>query len=91
MEQQITALIIKNVSSAAVFIAVAIMGSFLFANTLASPIKRLTTATRDISLGNNLLEPIHDIERKDEVGELARSVDRLKTSVRIMMGRIVKK
>ena len=91
MERQISELIVKNISSAAVFIAVAIMGSFLFANTLASPIKRLTEATRDISLGNNLLEPIHDTQRKDEIGELARSVDRLKISVRIMMGRIVKK
>lgn len=91
IEQQVAKLIVKNMSSAAILIGVAIAISFVFANTLAGPIKRLTEATRNISLGNNLNDPIQDTKRKDEIGELARSVDRLKTSVRIMMGRISKK
>ena len=67
IEQQVAQLTVKNMSSAAILIAV----SFVLANTLARSIKRLTGTTRNISLGNNLNDPIQDTKRKNEISELA--------------------
>jgi methyl-accepting chemotaxis protein len=88
LDSQVNALIVK-ISVIAVFvIAIAVTISFAFANTLAKPIEQLTRIAENISLGKDLDKKIAESNRKDEIGTLAQAVDRLKTSVKIMMNRL---
>jgi len=90
LDSQINALIWR-ISIIAVFvIAIAVAISFAFANTLAKPIEHLTRIAENISLGKDLDKKIVETKRKDEIGTLAKAVDRLKTSVKIMMDRFKK-
>ena len=86
--EQVNGLVSRIVLVAGFVILSAIGLSLLFANTLARPIARLTGIAEDISLGKNLDIAIHEVRRKDEIGTLAEAIDRLKTSVKIMMDRL---
>jgi len=88
IEKQISDVVINSLLTALVFIAASVVVAFMFANTLAKPIERLTEVTRNISLGKNLDEAIDEVDRKDEIGQLARAVVRLRASVKIMMARM---
>lgn len=91
IDRQKDELIRSNLFVAVVFITLAVIISFVFSNTLAKPIKKLTSIADEISKGKNLDVKIEEINRSDEIGELAKSVDRLKTSVKMMMDRMMKK
>jgi len=88
IETQVSDLVIKSLLTALVFIAISSAAAFMFANTLTRPILKLTEITRNVSLGNNLDDDIDETERKDEIGQLARAVVRLRASVKIMMARM---
>jgi signal transduction histidine kinase len=90
LDSQINALIVKVSIIAVLIIAIAISISFVFANTLAKPIENLTRIAENISLGKDLDVKISEANRGDEIGTLAKAVDRLKTSVKIMMNRLKK-
>lgn len=62
----------------------------IFVSTrLASPIRRLTYVADDISRGNFSTQ-ISDIHRNDELGDLARAVERLGISVKLATERLLK-
>jgi signal transduction histidine kinase len=88
--EQINETISSNIMVSVVFIGLALVISFVFSNTLAGPISRLTEIAQQISKGKNLDATIDGIGRSDEIGELAKSIDRLKTSIKIMMDRMSK-
>ena len=90
LDGQINALIMKISVIAVIVIAIAVAISFAFASTLARPIEHLTKIAENISLGKDLDKKITESKRKDEIGTLAKAVDRLKTSVKIMMDRLKK-
>ena len=87
IDEQVNSLILSSALASLFFILLAIGLSYVFANSLASPIQKLTNLADEISRGKGLDEPIKDIKRDDEVGDLAKSIDRLKTSIRILMER----
>jgi methyl-accepting chemotaxis protein len=72
-----------------------LVGSALFAGMLASvlaprltrPIRNLTDIAEQISRGQ-LGTRIAEVDRTDEIGALARAIDRLKTSVEVAMNRL---
>ena len=90
LDGQISALIMNISMISVVVIAITVAISFGFANTLARPIENLTRIAENISLGKDLDKKIHESKRKDEIGTLAQAVDRLKTSIKIMMDRLKK-
>lgn len=55
----------------------------LFSATIIKDIKKLNTVANEISMGNTNVEM--DVERKDEIGELADSFGRMVASLKIMM------
>ncbi len=61
--------------------------ALVVAPTLARPIKRLTAITEEISRGNFAHE-IKESRRGDEIGALARSIERMTRSLRIAMTRL---
>jgi len=73
-----------------------LVGSVVFVGLLASvlaprlthPIRNLTEIADAISRGQ-LGDQIHEVERSDEIGGLARAIDRLKMSVELAMRRLV--
>ncbi|MBX2807663.1 MAG: cache domain-containing protein [Cellvibrionaceae bacterium] len=89
--KQVNTLIIRSVIFSLIFIILAVLASYLFSATLANPIKHLTALSEQISKGKNLDQTIDEINRDDEIGELAKSIDRLKSSVKIMLSRMQKK
>ncbi len=91
IEKQKYELIKSNIIVSLIFIGMALIISYLFSNTLAKPIKKLTEIAEHISKGKNLDVQIKEINRSDEIGELAKSIDRLKTSIKIMIDRMAKK
>jgi methyl-accepting chemotaxis protein len=90
LDSQIDALILKISIIAVTVILATVAISFVFANTLARPIEHLTRIAENISLGKDLDKKIAESRRNDEIGTLAKAVDRLKTSVKIMMDRLKK-
>jgi signal transduction histidine kinase len=90
LDSQINALLLKISVIAVIVISIAVAISFAFASTLANPIEHLTRVAENISLGKDLDKKIVETSRKDEIGTLAKAVDRLKTSVKIMMDRLKK-
>jgi methyl-accepting chemotaxis protein len=90
LDSQINTLIIKISLIAVIFILITVALSIAFAKTLAKPIEHLTLIAENISLGKDLDKKITEADRKDEIGTLAQAVDRLKTSVKIMMDRLKK-
>ena len=91
IDDQVFDLLKNSIIVSLVFIGLAVIISYLFSNTLAKPIRNLTLVSEQISKGKNLDQAIAEVDRKDEIGELAKSVDRLKSSVKIMIDRMTKK
>lgn len=66
-----------------------ILAAYWLARLLVKPIENLTTIAEDISRGN--LEQAHasigshDSQRSDEIGKLARAIERLRVSVKLML------
>ena len=87
IDEQVRGLIISSALASLVFILIAIGLSYVFADSLAKPIQKLTHLATEISHGKGLDDTLEDTKRTDEIGELAKSIDRLKTSVRILMER----
>jgi methyl-accepting chemotaxis protein len=61
--------------------------AFLFAQQLTRPIRSLTRTADEISRGN-LKAPIDEVSRSDEIGALARAIDRMRASIKAAMGRL---
>jgi len=64
--------------------------SYLLAQRLARPIRTLTEITEGISRGK-LDAAIGEVNRTDEIGDMARAIERLKTSVRLAIERLSKR
>jgi len=62
--------------------------AFALAPRLTRPIRNLTEIADAISRGQ-LSDRIHEVDRSDEIGGLARAIDRLKMSVELAMRRLV--
>jgi signal transduction histidine kinase len=90
IDQQISDLVINNLLVSSLFIVLAVIASFVFSDRMAKPIRNLTAVANEISHGKNLAQGISEINRNDEIGELAKSIDRLKASVKIMIERMKK-
>jgi methyl-accepting chemotaxis protein len=63
--------------------------SWLMATLIASPILNLTRIAEEISRGA-LKTPIEETRRSDEIGGLARAIERLSTSVKLAMDRLAR-
>lgn len=61
--------------------------AFLFAQQLTRPIRSLTRTADEISRGN-LKATINEVSRSDEIGALARTIDRMRASIKVAMGRL---
>jgi len=64
--------------------------AFVFANRMTLPIRQMTIVAEEISKGS-FDEELVALNRGDEVGELARAIDRLRVSVKIAITRLHKK
>jgi methyl-accepting chemotaxis protein len=67
--------------------AIALFAAFLLARGLASPILRLTRLADAVSRGQTNLE-IGEVQRRDELGGLARAIDRMRVSIDMAMKRL---
>lgn len=67
----------------AVAILIAASFIFVFSKTIIKDIRKLNRIAGDISMGN--MNVRMDVERKDEIGELAESFGRMVASLKIMM------
>jgi HAMP domain-containing protein len=56
---------------------------FFFSKTIIKDIRKLNNIANDISMGNMSISM--DVDRKDEIGELAESFGRMVASLKIMM------
>ena len=74
----------------AVTLVFVIIIAYFISQRLAKPIRRLTAIADEISLGK-LDAKIVDMDRKDEIGNLARAISRLGVSVRLAMERLQRK
>lgn len=71
-------------------VIVAVVGfSYLLAQGFARPIVRFARIADDISRGN-LSAEVPETDRSDEIGHLARAIDRLSISVRLSMERLAR-
>jgi methyl-accepting chemotaxis protein len=61
--------------------------AFLFAQQLTRPIRSLTRTADEISRGN-LKAAINEVNRSDEIGALARTIDRMRASIKVAMERL---
>lgn len=61
--------------------------AFLFAQRLTRPIRSLTRTADEISRGH-LKATITEVNRSDEIGALARAIDRMRASINVAMGRL---
>jgi methyl-accepting chemotaxis protein len=77
------------ISSVAVAI-LALLASFILARALTAPILRLTAAADTISRGETSLT-VAEIDRTDELGGLARAIDRMRVSIDVAMKRLRRK
>ena len=64
----------------------------VISHRLTGPIRRLTVVVNEVSVGNfeALDRNRKDVERRDEIGALARAIDRLAVSVRMALSRLRK-
>jgi adenylate cyclase len=67
----------------AIGILVAAIFIFLFSKTIIKDIRKLNNVAEEISMGN--MNVPMDVERNDEIGELAESFGRMAASLKIMM------
>lgn len=89
IENQVRDLIKNNVIAACLFLLLVMIITHIFANSFAKPIRHLTHVAEQISKGKDLDIKIDEINRSDEIGELAKSIDRLKNSTKIMFNRLM--
>ncbi len=61
--------------------------SFFLAQGLTRPIRSLTRTADEISRGN-LKVMIGEVSRSDEIGALARAIDRMGASIKAALGRL---
>ena len=61
--------------------------AFLFAQRLTRPIRSLTRTADEISRGH-LKATMTEVNRSDEIGALARAIDRMRASIKVAMGRL---
>ena len=80
-----TALILLGIGAGGLLFTMLVIGVFL-EKGVVEPIEKLNTRTEEISLGKNLDQPL-PIKSKDEIGTLARAIDRLRISVARMLSR----
>lgn len=85
-EARMAALLLFGVTAAIFLISLFPVYMFLD-KRIVSPIRRLSGMTEEISVGKNLDQPLSSKEMKDEVGKLAKSVDRLRISLNKMLKR----
>ncbi len=88
IKNQVNHLIKTIVGAALLVLLVSLLVSYWFANNLSSALSELTVLSQKISLGKGLDEEIASTSRNDEIGQLARAIERLQTSVKIMMIRM---
>ena len=91
INSQVKRLIEDNVIASAVLLVFVSLVTYLFATSFSRSIQNLTHVAEQISKGKDLNLKIEEIGRKDEIGELAKSIDRLKNSTKIMFERLTKK
>jgi methyl-accepting chemotaxis protein len=75
------------VIAVAMVAALALLASFLLARALTLPILRLTATADAISRGETS-EPVAGAERGDEIGGLARAIERMRASIDLAMRRL---
>ncbi|MDG4594773.1 MAG: cache domain-containing protein [Candidatus Contendobacter sp.] len=64
--------------------------AYVLSRQLASPIWKLTTIAENISLGGGFDQKIVGTERRDEIGALARAIERMTVSIKIALDRLRK-
>ncbi|MFL6623864.1 MAG: cache and HAMP domain-containing protein [Sulfurifustis sp.] len=64
--------------------------AYLLSRQLATPIRALTRIANEMSRGR-VVPRMAEAERKDEIGDLARAIDRMGTSIRLAMDRLMPK
>jgi methyl-accepting chemotaxis protein len=70
--------------------AIGALFAFIVAPGIANPIRRLTAITEEISRGN-FEQEVKEASRSDEIGALARSIERMTKSLRIALSRLSEK
>lgn len=80
-----SALILLGIGAGGLLFTMIIIGIWL-EKGVVEPLERLNERTGEISLGKNLDQPV-PIKNKDEIGSLARAIDRLRISVARMLTR----
>ncbi|MHC5655518.1 methyl-accepting chemotaxis protein [Stappia sp. ICDLI1TA098] len=78
--------VIWQMVAALVVAVVAVIGMGLLAHGIAGPIAKLTDALRRLASGERLKE-ITGAERRDEIGDIARAVDRIRVGAEEEAGR----
>lgn len=71
----------------ALTVLVVLGAAYLLARSLAAPIQELTQVADQVSRGA-LANKIQAVDRKDEIGALARAIDRMSKSMKIAMERL---
>jgi methyl-accepting chemotaxis protein len=74
----------------AVTLLISILAAFLIARAITRPIAHLTIIAEDISKGQ-FHDKLEESSRGDEIGTLARSIERMGVSLKIMLKRLAKK
>ena len=69
---------------------IAALFALIVAPGIANPIRRLTAITEEISRGN-FEQEVRETSRSDEIGALARSIERMTKSLRIALSRLSEK
>ncbi len=88
------ALSLVNTTSLAILVVtmiVVVLTSYLISTRLATPIRDLTEVADQLSVGKMDVGEIAGVNRKDEIGDLARAIDRLGMSVKYAMKKLAKK
>jgi methyl-accepting chemotaxis protein len=81
-EAQRNALILLSTS-----LMLLVVMAYLLSQRLADPIRRLTAIAENISRGK-LDEKVVEIERSDEIGALARAIERMGVSIKMAFERL---
>lgn len=91
VDAQIKQMVKNNAIASAMFLVLVVLLAYVFANTFSKPIRKLSRVAEQISMGKDLDVNIEEASRSDEIGEMAKSIGRLKISTKIMLSRLAKK
>ncbi len=91
VKEEANSLIYTILFVSSVVLLLSILIAFFFARGLSKGLEELTAVAEEISLGKGLDVKIESTTRKDEIGQLALAIERLQTSVKMMMTRMQKK